>query len=184
MARSLEGIKVALNMQATLENTINGGERTASVAQGLSHSPTKQTSGTSNNQSDRIWFSPGRTLTSGSSETIDVYDFGSLDIGGGAGKDALGQAMALAEINGLQIIVRATSTGSLVVGGDGTTACWNSLFAGDDDGKITLPPGAPFQVHCPSDPGWAVADTSNHLFKLEAVGGNVTFDITILGRSA
>lgn len=186
MSESLKSFNVGASLAATLQNAIDGGAQTASVPQGSSYTPeTNLATGTSANQADRVWSDAGRTLNSGSNETIDMYDLGSLDIGGGAGKDALGQAFALAEVVAILIVNRKASVGNLTIGGDGTTAAWNSAFGGSDTAvSPAIPPGGWWMLFVPSDPALVVTDVTNHLLKLAASGGNVTYDITIIGRSA
>lgn len=185
MTISLSGISVQAKVSATLQNSVDGGAQTGSVAQGATITPaTSLSSGTGANQANRFWSDTERTLTSGNSFTLDVYDLGSVDIGAGAGKDALGQAWAITEVVGILIRNKSTSAGSLVVGGDGTTACWNSIFNGDDDGAITLGPGGFLELFKPGDPAYAVADSTNHLLKFAASGGDVTYEIHLLARDA
>jgi hypothetical protein len=142
--------------------------------------------GTDAEETDRLWISKDRTITAGGYETIDVYDFGSIDIGAGAGKDPLGQSLALAEIRGLFIEVAddASYPGSLVVGGEGSGAEWNSLFNGTDGREIIIKPNSLFLALTKNDPGWAVADSTNHLLKMSASGGAVKYSIAIIGTSA
>lgn len=146
--------------------------------------------GTGLNQIDRVVTSFGRTLAQSASETIDVHNFTAFNPGAGAGNDQLGQAVALVEIVLIGVRVHPTSEtavslGTLLVGNDGTAAAWNSMFGADDTAAITLLQGGFFVAGAPPDPGWAVADTTNHLLKFEEGGvGAVTFDLLIAGRSA
>lgn len=141
------------------------------------------TTGTTANKCDRILVSEGRALAVGS-ETVDLYDLASLNIGAGAGLDGLGQAWVAAEIVGI-IVRNNDADGTLYVGGEGTTAAFNSMFGGSDDGKVTVPPGGMFMLVAPGDPAFAVADSSNHLLKIEAVTADVaSYDLYILARSA
>lgn len=142
------------------------------------------TDGVGADEADARWQSEGRALTSGNSETIDVHDFGSLDIGAGAGLDQLGQALSLADLVILLIVNRATSAGTLLVGADGTTAAFNSIFNGDDEAALSLPPAAGVLLFAPGATAFAVADTSNHLLKIAASGGNCTYDAYIIGRDS
>jgi len=140
------------------------------------------TGGTGANQANRVWPSENRILSTSASELIDVYDFGTLDIGSGAGKDQHGGSLALTGIKGFYVKNRSTSAGNLLVGGEGTTAAWNSLFNGSDTALISLPPGAIVMITNPSSAGYAVADTTNHLLKIAAdSGGAVAYDIAIVG---
>lgn len=189
MARSITSISVSAVLQATLMNAING-VAAASTQHKRSFAPaTTLASGTGANQFDRVWSSEGRALNASATETIDLYDLGTIDIGGGAGKDAAGQAVTIAEIVGLMIWNKPTSIGSLLIGGEGSAAAFQSLFhvsgtASDTAGFGPLGPGGVFFVFDPNDPAWAVADTSNHLLKLAAnAAGNLTYDIMFLGRS-
>lgn len=185
MALSLQAIKIIATAQATLQQSIDGGAFQFSGNQGAAKSPpTTLSSGTGANAADRIWSDLDRALSSGATEDIDVYDLAAFDIGQGAGKDASGASWALAEVVCLLVYNASTSAGTLLVGGKGTTAAWNSIFNGDDDAKLPIVPGGWFQIFAPTDPAYAVADTSNHLLKMEASGGAVTYGVVIIGRSA
>lgn len=183
MARSLESISLSATLSATLKNTLADGTTAFSGSVGRQVKLTL-TSGITANKADRGWEAVSRALADAATEDIDLYDLASVDIGGGAGKDASGQAFVAAEIVGLLIHNSPDSVGSLKVGGKGTAAAWNSIFDGDDDAKLVLPPGAFVALGCPADPAWAVADTTNHLLKMEASGGAVTYTIALLARSA
>lgn len=183
MARSLANIKLVCRLLADIKNTIDGSDISA-PAMGRDFKPTLS-SGTTADKADRFWYDSGRTITSASSEDIDVYDLGSIDLGAGAGKDALGQTWTVAEIVALIVVNETASAGSLLVGGKSATTAWNSPFGGsDDDAFIELKPGGSLILFAPSDPAYAVADTTNHLLKMAASGGNVTYAIGLLGRSA
>lgn len=185
MARSLDGLKLVAQLAGVLQNDIDGVADAAGVSLGSKFTPaTALTSGTAANKADIFWADRDRTVTSGNTEDIDVYDLGSLDVGAGAGKDALGQAVTMAEIVAVLIECSAASAGTLLVGGKAASTAWNSLFNGDDDAVLVVKPGGAFLVFAPTDPAYAVADTSNHLLTMAASGGNVTYSITILGRSA
>lgn len=137
--------------------------------------------GTGAGQANAIWPSKGRTIVSTEDEVIDLFDFGSIDIGAGPGLDPLSQPLTLATIVGLVIYNRPTSAGNLLVGGEASAAAWNSPFNGDDEAKLVLHPGSPLLLASPTT-GYAVADTSNHLLELAAPAGNVTYDIFVIGR--
>jgi hypothetical protein len=125
-------------------------------------------------------------LASGSQLLLDVFDFAGMDVGGGDGRDMVGQPMALDEIVGLMVVLRPGSAGALKIGGEGSGACWNSLFDGNDNARAVIRatntnPGI-FLALCPNVLGWDVADVSNHLLKFEAVGGDCEFGWAIIGR--
>lgn len=187
MAVSIADFKFNLTLSAALQLAI--GDKSAKIDVGKVHKlATPITSGTTANKADRWWEdNDGRTLAASGTETIDLYDFGSIDIGGGAGKDPLGQALALVEIVGLLVIVDAASTGTLLIGGDGTAAAWNSIFNGDDEAAIgPLAGGSICFLFNPANPAFPVADSSNHLLKFTEAGGanSVIYYPFILGRSA
>lgn len=181
MTRTLSSFKAKASLGATLANLLNSG--TARVDQVID-AIVAFTTGTAAGQADRIWVDIDRALSGATSENIDLYDLASLDIGAGAGKDGLGQAVALAEICGILVLNQSTSTGNITLGGEGSGAAWNSLFSGSDSftlGPIT--PGNFFEATNSAKPAWAVADTTNHLLKI-ASSADLTYSIVILGRSA
>lgn len=140
------------------------------------------TNGTGINQVQRWWQSEGRVLGAGADEDIDVFDFGTIDIGAGAGLDQLGQSLAL---TGAKILVVENTVvsagGTLVVGGEGSAAAWNSPFAGSDTATITLEQGGVLALVAPTAAGYAIADTSNHLLTIAAPGATATYNIYIGG---
>lgn len=182
MARTLTLDRMLLSIAATYKNVLTDLVEVIE-APSMSFTDTLAT-GTGADQADRLWSSAGRVLTSGSGETIDLYDLAAINIGAGAGLDALGQSFALAEIACLAIKNLASSVGNLLIGGEGTAATWNSLFDGSDTAKLTLRPGGVFVAYAPVDPAYAVADVANHLLRIAASGGDVTYDILFIGRSA
>lgn len=189
MARSLASIQVQAILKATLRNSLDGSTQTASVAQGATAAPsTTLASGTSSYQADRVWGDASRSLSSGGSENIDMYDLASIDIDAGAGKDGLGQTYTIAEVTGIMIVSESTSSGTLYVGGEGSAAAWQSMFhvsgSLSDTAGVVIGPGGFLLNFNPADPAFAVADSSNHLLKIAASGGAVTYSIYVLGRSA
>lgn len=186
MARSVSNFQVFAQLIATLNNTLDGDAQTAGVVQGFQFRPDPSlTSGTTADKADFVWSDTGRTITSAGSESIDLYDLGSIDIGGGAGKDGLGQAVTLAEIVAIIVVNTSASAGNLIIGGEASAAAWNSPFNGSDTATAgPFPPDSFWYLYSSADPAFAVADTSNHLLKLAASGGDVTYDIAVLGRTA
>ncbi len=174
MARSLTAI-VSSVITGTYSNDSTGATDAINIVEKSSLS-----NGTAANKAQRTWESLGRTISTGSSENIDVFDLGSIDIGAGAGLDSLGQALAFTGIKALYVKNSDTSTGTLTVGAEGSAAAWNSLFA-SDTGGIDLVPGASILVQDPSALGLAVADSSNHLLKMADSSGGLTYDIVIIG---
>jgi|TARA_R110000787_G_scaffold49997_1_gene119505 hypothetical protein len=174
MARSLKGL-VEVKVSGKLTNDSSGAEDSFGEAIVNSFS-----SGTAANKAQRFW-EDQRALTASQAEDIDVFDFGSIDIGAGAGLDTLGQALALTGIKALLVQNLSTSAGAVHVGNKNATTAWNSMFNADDTGQITLAPGASFLYVDPSAAGLAVADTSNHLLTFTDAGSGCTYKVTLLG---
>lgn len=179
MATSLTKFFIDAVLKVDMLNTVQG---KGIPAKGVGHGFSLGSSfsdGTSANQADAFIFEIDRTLSS-TSENLDMYDLAAFD----AATDIYGNAVTFAEIVAILIQCESTSTTNLLVGGLSATTAWNSIFNGDDDAKIPVHPGGFLMLVAPDDPAYAVADTSNHLLKMEASGGNVTYNLAILGRSA
>jgi len=136
------------------------------------------TEGTGINQANRK-FEDTRTLTATTAETIDIFDFGGVT-------DPHGRAYTLSKVR--KLIIKNTSTTAanlLKVGGEGTAAAWNSPFGGDDTSLLVVEPGGILVLEAPSAAGYAVADTSNHLLKIENMGSTSTiYNIIVVGSQA
>lgn len=190
MAESITAFTLAATLKGTLKNTLAGSAKDPTVDQGFAiRLATALATGTGANQADRIWADDTpRVLAAGANEDIDVFDLGAINIGGGAGRSALGQALALTEIVGFLVhVVSDSPGGTLLVGGNGTAAAWNSPFNGSDTAQFG-PLGTDGWLFAlrPDDPAWAVADASNHLLRITEAGGvsPVWYEIALLGRSA
>jgi hypothetical protein len=188
MAYLVSGITLQSIMKATSKNAINSDTYT-SFAANMTFSPeTTLATGTSANQFDRVWYAEDRVINSASSEDLDMYDLAAFDIGGGAGKDALGIAFTNVELVGLAFWNKAVSTGTLYIGAKNAATAFNSIFhvngTLDDTAGTLIAPGGFIQWFNPNNPAYAIADTSNHLLKLAATGGNVTYSCQAWFRSA
>ena len=177
MARAATA-RTEVSVSGTLTNSSTGAADKFSLAVVEAFS-----NGVGANMIQRHW-EDQRTLTTGATEDIDVYDFGTLDIGAGAGLDALGQSMALTGIKAILVRNLSTSTGDLEVGNKAATTAWQSMFVGSGDADaacVVLAPGASFLYVDPSAAGLAVADTTNHLLTMTDTGGGCVYDIHVLG---
>lgn len=186
MADTLEAT-FAPRVTATFTNTLtaDGQSTSSTVTLAANLLPVFAfTDGTTTGKADKILKITGRTLTTGTSENIDMYDLAAFDIGAGAGRDNLGQTVALVEACLVMIVNRSTSTGDMVVGGEGSAAAWNSAFSGSDTATTTINPDGVWLIATKDDAAFAIADTSNHLLKIAASGGTVVYDAIIIGRSA
>ena len=145
--------------------------------------------GTTADKADRVFCRKALTVDeAGSPTSIDLFAFGSQNMGAGAGLDGLGQALSFVEIVAVMIKNYSTSAGNLIVGGEGTAAAWNSLFASQtsapDDSALVIMPDGLFVICAPPDPAYVVANTTNHLLGIDSSAGVATYDIYIIGRSA
>ncbi len=135
------------------------------------------------NKADGGLTSKNRELSSGSDETIDLYDLGNLDIGFGAGRDSVGLQQQNAEIIGLMIVnVGGTGfEGDLIVGGEGTGAAWAD-FLQSDSTTLRLPPKSWMAIGCDGSDPWTVTDVTSHLLKFAASGANVKYSFHWISR--
>jgi len=178
MATALASIGCTGVLKATLSHTVQG-ESVDVIADAAVFSAAF-TSGTTANKADLFYQEIDRALTSASNDDLDVYDMAVFD----AATDLLGNTITHVEICAVAIRNQSGSAGNLVLGGEGSAAAWNSMFSASDTATITIHPGGFFMLVAPDDPAYAVADTSNHLLRVNASGGDITYDISILGRSA
>lgn len=173
--------KIKIEFQGTITNTL---ENAAVVSHTLGSTQVVnnlfRTSGVSAEQINRGWASEGRALSSGASETIDIYDFAGVDIGAGAGNDALGQALTLEEIVGI-LIVQTAGPGRLefipAVSNGWTPLGSHTVALGN-----ALKEGAWWGQGMNDTDAFDVADASSHRITFTANGGAVEYSVYILGR--
>jgi hypothetical protein len=131
--------------------------------------------GTGANQGNRI-FHDTRTLAGTTSESLSMFDFGGL-------VDPVGQTYALSRV--IMLIIQnknLTAGNKLLVGGEGSGAAWNSPFNNVDTDKLVVEPGGIIVLYAGSAAGYAVANTTNHLLKID--NGNVAavdYNIVVIG---
>lgn len=178
MATALSDIICSAQLSAKLSHTIQGELVAVTANEGLTQ--LSLTSGTTADKADQFYMEINRALTSASNDDLDLFDFAVFD----NATDLLGNAVSMAEVVGLYVKNQPSSIGNLVLGGETSAAAWNSLFSGSDTSTLTLHPGGFILVAAPDDPAYAVADASNHLLRINASGGNITYDIGVMGRSA
>jgi len=176
MATALSNINCRASLSATLSETIETVARSAAAGAGVNLA---FTDGTTVNKADQFFQDVARTITSGNNEDLDLFDLATFDVQ----TDLLKNTITFADIVGLLIVNAATSVGNLVVGNNNTTAAWVGLLDGDNQ-SLTLPPDSFIMAATRTDPGFAVADTTSHLLRCAASGGNVTYAAYLLGRSA
>ncbi len=185
---SLANIEIALTIRARMVNTNAGVVQTGIwEALGNAFSPAVvMTSGTGADQADTLLIVDSDTITSGNSVNLDLYDGAGFNVAA-TGADLLGNVIANVEITSLFIWNEPASAGDLILGALNATTAWNSIWQGSgdaDNAGQTIGPDGAFAIHRPDNPAYAVADTTNHLLKIAASGGNVTYSVIALGRSA
>jgi len=186
MATSLTNFNVLARLTCELSESFDDSHVLAdTTGAGLVLEPaTLLSNGTTANKADRLVQDRDRELGSGNTRDLDMYSIGNMEPRG-TGLDLLGNTVTLAEVVTVLIYNHpGDSAGNLLVGGKGDSTAWNSPFNGDDDAVMVAVPGGWLMLHAPTDPAYAVADGSNHILQLEASGGDVTYDIAVLGRSA
>lgn len=177
---------VSASIAGTLTNALTDG---TTVPAKIGNDVTQQfATGTGANQFNRGWKKHDWSLADAATVNLDLYDLGALDIGAGPGEDPLGLTQANTELVGMMIQSQSDSVGSLMIGGEGSTACWQSLFhvSGtlSDTAGLKLLPGATLLLVAPKSPAYAIADSSNHLLKFAASGGLVDFNADFFFRGA
>jgi hypothetical protein len=181
MSRSLASIKLNLRLTATVTNTLTDGT-SVSAAQPSLNLNVNLADGIDVSQANRGWQSVSRTISAGDQETIDLASFEGLDIGGGEGRDCLGQLLTLEEVVALVIqnnnaagvaghleIIPADSEGWTPIGSH-TVANGGALLA---QGTLLK--------YQPAADGFDVNENS-HRITMRAIGGDVTYSIYIMGR--
>lgn len=176
--RSLDSeVKVVLS--GTVKNTLDDGQ-VASVALNASLGTGRLDNGISADEANRMWWSEERALGSGGTETIDLYDLGSLDIGAGAGNDGVGQAFTCVEIVAIAIY-QDSGDGRIEIepgASNGFTALGSHTVATGG----ALRTGGLLLKTQPHTDGYPVTDASNHTLKITANGAAATYSIYIIGR--
>jgi|15BtaG_2_1085339.scaffolds.fasta_scaffold00368_15 hypothetical protein len=181
MTRSLENITTRFEVSATIKNILSSNTTIAATA-ALSFSLDPDLSdGVSEDQANRgIDYSA--TIVSAGTLTLDLYDFGGIDAGAGAGNDAVGQAIVIEEIMTILIYnVSAETGGKLEIEPDASNG-WAPMGSHTVALGGALDPGG-ILIKMNSDTvGFDVTDASSHRIKLTANGGDVDLRIVVLGR--
>lgn len=180
--RSLASTELKIAQKATVRNTLTDAQVASVQMGGTAVVNWTLDNGVSEGEANRAWEDKNRELSSGGSEVIDLYDFAGIDIGAGAGNDALGQALILEEIVSILIINSTSSAGDLAVEPDGT-AGWSPIGSHTAATGGALPPGGILLKASRNTDAFDITDASSHRIKMTAVGGDVTYDIYILGRN-
>jgi hypothetical protein len=191
MTRSLEGIQLRLSLSMTNKVTTSGGRASTGVC-ALSSNPTVL-SGNGISEANRAW-EYSATLAESASLVIDLYDLGSLDTGAGAGKDNLGQVMAIDEIVAIAIMNESVSVSTDSDSDSDTLPClsiepdatngWTPIGSHTDSTGGALQSGGVLFKMQIEETAFPVVDGSSHRIKLTTTGGDIDFKILVVGRGA
>lgn len=115
-----------------------------------------------------------RTLTTGTSEDINMYDFGGA-------VDQVGLTRTVARVKALMIKnLSATNSDELRIGGKATSAAWVSPFDANTS-YIKVKGNGMLLLVCLDATGWTVTNATNHLLKIANPGANsVSYQIFVL----
>ena len=142
---------------------------------------TALTNGTGVNQANVVFEKDSASLSSGVSLELSLGSGNGFTITE-TGLNLLGESWVMAEVVALLIINDATSAGDLLVGG-ASSAQFDAWLNNNATAKIRIRPGGFFCIFAPTDPAYTCA-AGDTLLKLEATGGDVTYQIYGMGRNA
>lgn len=172
--------KVQLQVTSTVKNVLTDTQPMSGTLGQAFINQTLET-GVSANQANRCWEERSRSLSSGVTEDIDLYDLGAIDIGAGGGKDALGQDWVAEEI--VMILFRVTSgTGRLEImpTNPANPVTWLPSLTVANDGALKL--NGVLLMYQPHTDAFGITDASAHLIRVGANGGDLTYDMLLLAR--
>lgn len=179
--RSLSNPKVVAKMSGFIRNTLN--DSTAIDAALDADINTTLVSGMDDSQANRGWQWKNKTIATGGTVVIDLYDFAGLDTGAGDGNDMLGQPLLLDDV--VAILIKNENTvgtaGTLEVEPDATNG-WTPIGTHTVATLGGLKGGGFLFKYQPESSGFAVTDASSHRIKLTANGAAVTYSVWVWGR--
>jgi hypothetical protein len=129
--------------------------------------------GDGTDQAQAIWHVEDQMLASGDSTMLDLAALPQPLFGGTL-------TLSLVGVRAILIVNKGTGDGFLLVGGAAADPWYAPLGAADD--RVKVMPGGALLLAAPRD-GWAVEPNQARLL-IAASGGNVTYDIAILGSMA
>jgi len=181
MARTLSGLKLSIRMSATLKNTLDDDTSVSASQPYLSYAPSLA-NGIGASQANRGWQIKDLSLSSGDRYILDLSDFEGVDIGSGAGRDAVGQLLTLEEIVAI-VIVNENAVGTagslevLPAHSEGWSPIGSHTVA---NGGALLGQGILLKAN-PAEAGFDIG-TNDHRIMLRASGGDLTFSMYLMGR--
>lgn len=173
--------EIKLSFQSTIRNTLTNNDTASATVAGTVLTG-KIDDGIAADEANRAWRTTSRTISANTNLDIDLYDFAGLDIGAGAGLDALGQELILEEIVTL-ILKHASGTGRLEImpSAPAGALAWAPSLTVANGGALKA--GGVLMLHQSDTDAFDVADGVSHVLRLRANGAAVTFDLYLLGRN-
>ena len=171
---------ITLYFISTITNVLDDG---SIVSVPLHHKIIAQTlaNGVSANQANRVFHLKNQTIDSGNTIDLSLHDFTGIDIGGGAGKDALGQTIDLEEIV-LFLIKQNSGDGRLEVQptDPGSPLTWITHLTVSNGGALKA--GSVHLMYEPDTDAFDIINGADEFLRLGANGGDVNYDLLIVGR--
>ena len=166
-------LKSTITSAFAAEENATGDLRSGMINTGLQKRSRILQDGSGLNQANRL-FADIAQLAASATATLDLFDFNGA-------KDAQGQSFALTKVKAIIIRNVSTDVSSILrVGGEGTTAAFMAVNGSDTVHIADIAPGGELSLIAPSAAGYAVADTTNHLLKLENRSSTAVLDYELV----
>jgi len=171
---------ISCNISSTITNRLDDGTLVQAKVNRTMGSFSFAT-GIADNQATRAWQQKSETILSGTTKDIDLYDFADEDIGGGLGRDHLGQLLILKQSVAFMLKhISGAGRLEMMPTQPANYATWVpslTVSAGS-----ALRAGGAVALVQPKSAAMAVADGSSHILRLGANGGDVVYSLYLLGR--
>ncbi len=171
---------ISLSLTSTEKNTEADGT-VSTLAQSKQLVNDSLASGDGANQLNRAWERTSWTLSSGQTESINLFDFGDIDIGGGLGRDVLGQLIFSSNLVTI-VIKHESGDGQLEVEPDGSDG-WTPIGSHTVANGGAIKAGGFIAKHAPDAAGFTITNGSNQRIRFTANGGDVTYTVRIALRA-
>jgi len=182
MARSIASQKITIKTTGSYKNTLTDSTEVSVIQPALNYSASL-TNGVNANMANRAWQCYNKSLAKNAQVIIDLNAFAGFDIGGGEGKDALGQAMDLEEIVLLVIkIENAVGVAGQLEVKSASDNGWALMGTYDITTGNALRGQGVLLMHQPAEQGFVVASGASRI-TLRARDATVLYSVYILGRS-
>lgn len=129
-------------------------------------------SGVDENEANAVWHKRG-TIVDAATEDIDVA---------GLLEDAFGDVVTLVKVKAFQIVNLNTTDGENLIVGNGPNPFASWLSATND--AVVIGAGGTMLLANPSAAGYAVASGTGDILRLTASGGDITYDLVIIGTTS